>query len=93
MYARAHTHMPPTCVHTHTHTYVRNLRDAAIPVDVLAGGAPSGGLGVTTNPSLPLPVVAVPSTDDVVDGKTGNNAIAGTGLCSPSLSVQHHDNY
>ena len=84
-----HTH-----AHTRTHTqYKTHSRDAAIPVDVLAGGAPSGGLGVTTNPPLP-PVVAVVvalSPDDAADGRIGNNAIAGTGLRSPSLSVQNHN--
>ena len=86
VYINEHTH-----AHTRTHAqYKTHSRDAAIPVDVLAGGAPSGGLGVTTNPP-PLPVVVVVvvvlSTDDAADDRIGNNAIAGTGLRSPSLSV------
>ena len=73
------------CANTHTETQTFSLRDATIPVDVLTGGAPDGGLGVTTKP--PPPPLVVASTDDSVDGRIGSNAIAGTGLRSPSPPV------
>ena len=76
------------CANTHAEIQTFSLRDATIPVDVLTGGAPDGGLGVTTKPPPPpLVVVVVASTDDSVDGRIGSNAIAGTGLCPPSPPV------
>ena len=82
---RAHT-----CTHTHTQTHTFSLRDATIPVEVLTEGAPDGGLGATSKPPPALPVaVLLLSADDSVDGKIGSNAIAGTGLRSPSPSVHY----
>ena len=56
-----------------------NLREGSFPVEVLAGGAPDGGLGAS--PAVTLSSLLV---DDV---NTGSSAIPGTGLClSPSSS-------
>lgn len=59
------------------------LRYGSFPVEVLAGGAPDGGLGA-------IPAITLSSLllDD--DDNTGSNAIPGTGLCiSPSSRYEY----